>query len=118
MTAGARTEPSVDVASPAMTALPGSITMQEAAPALAALRQAFAAEASPVWRIDASALRHLDSAAIAVLLECRRMAAAAGREMVLSGATSRLVDLATLYGVEGLIGAAPAAGAAATTATA
>ncbi len=86
-----------------VTALPETLTLGEASASLAALRQAFLADADPVWRIDAAPLRQLDSSAIAVLLECRRMAAAARREVQIVGAPPRLMELAHLYGVDQLI---------------
>jgi len=92
-----------------MTALPESLTLSDATECLETLRQAFQADAAPVFRIDASPLRQLDSAAVAVLLECRRLAAAAKREIEVIGAPPKLVELAKLYGVETLIGAMPAA---------
>ena len=60
---------------------------------------------------DASALQQFDSSALAVLLECRRQALAAGKAFSVCGAPARLRELASLYGVEALI---PAAAAAAT----
>ena len=92
------------------TSLPERLTMQEASASLESLRQALQADGSPVWRIDASAVAHLDSAAIAVLLECHRLATASKRGLEVVGAPPRLLALARLYGVDGLIGAAaPAA---------
>ena len=89
--------------------LPETLTLREAPSALAALRQAFAADAAPVWRVDASPLRQLDSAAIAVLLELHRIAATARRRIEVAGAPPKLVELARLYGVDTFIGATPAA---------
>lgn len=88
----------------ASIALPAVLTMGEARATLEQLQQAIAADAAPV--LDASALRTLDSAAVAVLLECRRLARAAGKPLQLVGAPARLADLARLYGVEALIAAA------------
>jgi phospholipid transport system transporter-binding protein len=62
---------------------------------------------------DASGLQQFDSSALAVLLECRRQALAAGKAFSVRGAPQRLRQLASLYGVEALIPAAPAAAAAA-----
>lgn len=89
-----------------MTALPETLTLKEAPAVMASLRTAFAGESAPEWRLDAAALRHVDSSAVAVLLECKRMAASAGRRVVVDGAPPRLLELATLYGVEELIAAA------------
>lgn len=58
--------------------------------------------------IDASGLVDLDSAAIAVLLHCRRVAAAGGRPLTITGAPARLRALAALYGVTALLGLAGA----------
>ena len=50
--------------------------------------------------MDASALNDFDSSALAVLLECRRRAQAAGRPFRVDGAPLKLVELARLYGVD------------------
>lgn len=55
---------------------------------------------------DASALQQFDSSALAVLLECRRQALAAGKAFSVHGAPARLRELAALYGVQALIPAA------------
>ena len=89
------------------TPLPPSLTLREAQPALEALRGAFAASGESTWRVDASAVSRLDSSALAVLLECARMAAAGGRELEILGAPARLTELAHLYGVDGLLDLAP-----------
>jgi len=100
MTAAAR--------SPAMTILPADLTLNEAPAALEGLRAAFAAEGGDVWRIDAAPVAHLDTSALAVLLECARMAAAGGRRLEITGVPPRLAELAKLYGVEELLGLEPA----------
>lgn len=81
--------------------LPAVLTIAEARGALAQLRAALAAEASPV--LDASPLKTLDSSAIAVLLDCQRCAAAAGQRLQIQGLPPKLVELARLYGVDALI---------------
>lgn len=53
--------------------------------------------------IDASALSHFDSSAIAVLLECRRVALASGKTFAAQGLPPRLLQLAGLYGVDQLL---------------
>ena len=60
--------------------------------------------------IDATALRGFDTAAIAVLLEARRLAQAAGRTLSVRAAPAAMVELSGLYGVDGLLGFVPAAG--------
>lgn len=59
--------------------------------------------------VDASALEQFDSSALALLLECRRLALAAGKGFSVWAAPARLLQLAGVYGVKGLIPAAPAA---------
>jgi phospholipid transport system transporter-binding protein len=94
------------------TALPETLTLKEAPASLEGLRAAFLADTEPVWRIDASPLQQLDSSAIAVLLECHRIASGAQRAIEIVGAPPRLLELAQLYGVEALMGSATAASAA------
>lgn len=53
--------------------------------------------------VDASALQQFDSSALAVLLECRRQALAAGKNFSVQGMPTRLHELAALYGVQALI---------------
>jgi phospholipid transport system transporter-binding protein len=89
-----------------MTSLPPSLTLRDAQTALASLRQSFAAESGDVWRIDAAPVAQLDTSALAVLLECARMAAAGKRKLQIVGAPARLSDLAHLYGVDELLGVA------------
>lgn len=90
----------------AMTSLPASLTLRDAQSVLESLRQSFAAVSGEVWRIDASPVAQLDTSALAVLLECSRMAAAAKRKLEIVGAPARMSDLAHLYGVDGLLGVA------------
>ncbi|NRF66619.1 STAS domain-containing protein [Aquincola sp. S2] len=82
-------------------ALPAVLTIAEARATVERLVAALAAENQPV--LDASGLQTLDSAAIAVLLECRRAAQAAGKTLQLVGAPPKLGELARLYGVDGLL---------------
>jgi phospholipid transport system transporter-binding protein len=82
-------------------ALPAVLTIVEARAEAERLVAALAAEDQPV--LDASGLQTLDTSAIAVLLECRRVAQAAGKTLQVVGAPPKLGQLAKLYGVEGLI---------------
>jgi phospholipid transport system transporter-binding protein len=86
------------------TALPSSLTLREAPAVLESLRSAFAAESGEVWRIDAAPVSQVDTSALAVLLECARIAAAGQRRLEIAGVPPRLADLARLYGVDGLLG--------------
>ncbi len=92
----------------AMTSLPASLTLKDAQAVLESLRQSLAAEAGDVWRIDAAPVTQLDTSALAVLLECSRIAAAAKRKLEIVNAPARMSDLAHLYGVDGLLGVAAA----------
>lgn len=57
--------------------------------------------------VDASALSQFDSSALAILLECRRLALAAGKGFSVQGASGQLMQLADVYGVATLVPAAP-----------
>ncbi len=88
-------------------ALPARITMNDAPATLAQLQPLLQAADAPV--IDASALADLDTAAIALLLDCRRQAQAAGKALQVVGAPAKLAQLATLYGVADLLALQPGA---------
>ena len=88
----------------AMTALPASLTLKDAQSVLESMRQSFAADGGDVWRIDAAPVTQLDTSALAVLLECSRMAAAGKRKLEIVNPPARMTDLAHLYGVDGLLG--------------
>lgn len=87
--------------------LPATVTLAEAATLAATLPAAVAAGQAEL-RIDASALKVLDSSALALLLQARRLAQAAGRTVVVAGASPQLRQLAQLYGVDELLPLAPA----------
>ena len=57
--------------------------------------------------VDASALSQFDSSALAIVLECRRQALAAGKGFSVQGASAQLMQLADVYGVAALIPASP-----------
>jgi phospholipid transport system transporter-binding protein len=82
--------------------LPASATLDNAA-ALAATLPAAVAQGNGVLRVDASSLTAYDSSTIALLLQARRLAQAAGRGFEVAGAPANLVALAKLYGVDGLL---------------
>ena len=87
-----------------MTLLPVSLTLRDAQAVLESLRQSLAADGGEVWRIDAAPVTQLDTSALAVLLECSRIAAAAKRKLEIVNAPARMSDLAHLYGVDVLLG--------------
>ncbi len=91
----------------ASIALPASLTVSEAHATLAALSEGITSDTSATVAIDASGLATLDTAAVATLLECRRVAERLGRRIELQGVPPRLLSLARLYGVADLIGISP-----------
>ena len=86
-----------------MLLLPQTVTLREAQDTLRMLSQALQRDPASTLTVDASPLRELDSAAIAVLLECRRLARAWGKAFAVHGAPAKLVELARLYGVDQLL---------------
>ncbi|MCI1190463.1 STAS domain-containing protein [Calidifontimicrobium sp. SYSU G02091] len=87
----------------AAAALPATLTHREATATLASLAAAFGSPGAGEVRLDASALRQFDTSAIAVLLECRRLAQQRGRTLRIDGLPAPLLELARLYGVEELL---------------
>jgi phospholipid transport system transporter-binding protein len=86
-----------------MLALPAQLTLRDAKATLAALTPAIAAAPAGTIVLDASALTHIDSSALAVLLECRRMAEQRQCKFEVQNAPPRLAELARLYGVQELL---------------
>ncbi len=90
-------------------ALPQVLTLREAKAALAALVAAVQQQqAQAAVRVNAAPLRKFDSSALAVLLECRRVALGSGRSLAVEGLPASLQGLAHVYGVAPLL--APAQG--------
>jgi phospholipid transport system transporter-binding protein len=84
--------------------LPTRLTMEEATAVFGGLQSAIGrASAEPV-ELSAEALRELDTAAISVLLQCRRLARARGLALVLQSVPPKLAALMALYGVAELFG--------------
>jgi phospholipid transport system transporter-binding protein len=81
-----------------MLSLPATLTLQEASQTLRTVDTD--ADGAPELSVDASALQEFDSSALAVLLECRRRAQAAGKPFRVLGAPPKLIELAQLYGVD------------------
>lgn len=99
-----------------MLLLPASITLRESRDTLRLLSQALQGEQDGEVVIDASPLQQCDTSALAVLLECRRLAQAWGRAFSVRNPPQKLASLAKLYGVGDLLfvdtPSAPAASAA------
>lgn len=86
-----------------MLLLPETLTLREARDTLRLLETALKREAEPRLVIDASQLKRFDSSALAVLLECRRLASAWGKVFELRKLPPQLGDLARLYGIDTLL---------------
>ena len=89
--------------------LPATATLDEAAALAEALPGSLAAGSGPL-SIDAGALQSFDTSVIALLLQARRLATAAGRGFQVTGAPAKLAQLAQLYGVEELLSLVPSEG--------
>jgi phospholipid transport system transporter-binding protein len=93
-----------------MLLLPATLTLRESRDTLRMLSQALQAERDGSVVIDASTLRQFDTSALAVLLECQRLAQAWGKAFGVRQAPAKLAALAKLYGVDSLLfGSEPAA---------
>jgi phospholipid transport system transporter-binding protein len=77
--------------------LPADATIAEAPALWAELARAEPGE------VDAGALQSVDTSTIALLLEARRRAQAGGITFAVRNAPPKLVELARLYGVDGLL---------------
>jgi phospholipid transport system transporter-binding protein len=86
-----------------MLVLPASLTMREARDALRLLTVSLERESEAELVIDGSQLERFDSSALAVLLECRRLADAWGKRFTLNALPPSLAELARLYGVDSLL---------------
>ncbi len=84
--------------------LPLRLTMLEATTVLGGLGQAISQAQDAEVRLCASALSELDTAAISVLLQCRRRARERGLGLVLESVPPQLAALMALYGVAELFG--------------
>ena len=89
--------------------LPPTANLGVTAGLAASLQAQLQAGSGPV-QVDAGALQVYDTSTVALLLQLRRLAQAAGRPFTLQAAPDKLVQLARLYGVEELLVAPAAAG--------
>jgi phospholipid transport system transporter-binding protein len=85
-----------------MLKLPAVLTHDEVASFTRGIAASIAAEPQVVVA-DLGSLTDFDSSALALLLECRRMALQADKSFAVLGAPARMRQLATLYGVAELI---------------
>ncbi|MDP9046225.1 MAG: STAS domain-containing protein [Pseudomonadota bacterium] len=87
-----------------MLLLPATLTAREANDTRRLLAQAMsAASTEPAVLVDASNLRHFDSAALAVLLDLQRAAEGSGKPFMVRRPPAKLFALAHLYGVDTLL---------------
>lgn len=86
-----------------MLLLPATITSREARDTQRLLAQALQNEPASGVVVDAGNLQQFDSSALAVLLECQRLAQAFGKSFVVRNAPPKLAALAKLYGVDVLL---------------
>ncbi len=90
-----------------MFVLPSELTHTQARACLQMLVQGLRQhKSSPEVVVDASALQHFDSSALAVLLEIRRECLAMGQYFSIKGLAPKLAALAALYGIAELLPAA------------
>jgi phospholipid transport system transporter-binding protein len=87
-----------------MLSLGTSLTNQNAA---AVLRDGLSRVAQGETQVDCAALERVDSSAVAVLLAWQRAACAGHGRLALTGVPQQLAELASLYGVDSLLGLAP-----------
>ncbi len=85
--------------------LPHTLTLAQASAVLASL--SMPAQQEKIWRVDASALAEFDTAALSLLLELQRRAGSLGAQIEIQQAPVKLRQLATLYGVDALLGLQP-----------
>ncbi len=93
-----------------VVALPARLTIEVASSALAGLGSQLQAGSGHV-RLDASPMQEFDTSAVAVLLELRRQLLRQGREIAVEHCPPKLTALVRLYGVDSLLGIAPAGAA-------
>ena len=86
-----------------MLVLPPELTQRQATACLRMLMQRLNAHQGPAVVVDAHALKVFDTAALAVLLECRREALSLGKTFAVQGLPAALMGMAGLYGVDLLI---------------
>ncbi|QXZ09884.1 STAS domain-containing protein [Comamonas sp. Y33R10-2] len=83
--------------------LPKELTYRQGRDCLLRLRPLVTAHADAQVVVDASAVKVFDSAALAVLLACRRAAQEVGKQLIVTGLPKGLQSMAALYGVDVLL---------------
>ena len=93
----------------AAVALPADLGGDRAAALLPQLRQQIQSQAAGTVVLDAAAVQRFDSATLALLLECRRLAQAAQRTLEVHNLPQGLQSMSHVYGVDALLGVPTAA---------
>jgi len=88
-----------------MLLLPAVLTHEQARDTVRLFRESAARLEGAELVLDGSALQRFDSSALAVIVECQRLASARGQTFVVRGLPPKLLELGRLYGVANLIGA-------------
>ena len=88
----------------AAVALPADLDGDRAAALLPQLRQQIQSQASGTVVLDAGGVQRFDSATLALLLECRRLAQRQQRSLEVQRLPQGLQSMAHVYGVDGLLG--------------
>lgn len=86
-----------------MLVLPSELTHKQATACLRMLVQGLPSQTGAAVVVDAASLQRFDSSALSVLLEFRRASLKRGKGFEIRNLSSRLVDLAHLYGVSELL---------------
>jgi len=86
-----------------MLVLPPELTHKQATACLRMLVQGLPSQTGAAVVVDAASLQRFDSSALSVLLEFRRASLKRGKGFEIRNLSSRLVDLARLYGVSELL---------------
>lgn len=84
--------------------LPAALDGDHAAALLPQLRQQIAAHSGEALVLDGSDVQRFDSAALALLLECRRLLQGRQQALQLQHLPAGLLSMAHVYGVDGLLG--------------
>ncbi len=87
--------------------LPQTLMLHSARQALDQLSTSIAEHTGSTIHLDASTLTRFDSAALAVLIECARLARGAGQAFFIDHPPPKLTALAALYGLNELLLTAP-----------
>jgi phospholipid transport system transporter-binding protein len=84
--------------------LPGTLTLAQAGETLPQLHEAVSSAPAEPFCIDAGGLKDFDSAALALLLQAKRLTVGRGLRLELRNVPEALLQLAALYGVAEVLG--------------